>query len=198
MLGIFLDLETNGLDFSKHRILEIAFKVMDLNQEKTLCAYSQKIFHSPHIWEQSDPQSLLINGFSPSSSDKGVSEKEVAEMICSEFKKLGLVRGKAVFICQNPSFDRLFFSQLIDIKTQEEHQFPYHWLDLASMFWAAVASGNDLNLPQFSETTILSKDYIAEFYGIDPEERPHRAMNGVNHLIQCYQAVIKPRTATKS
>jgi DNA polymerase-3 subunit epsilon/oligoribonuclease len=36
----------------------------------------------------------------------------------------------------------------------------------------------------------ISKDRIAAFYKIKPEERPHRAMNGVDHLIACYQKIV--------
>ena len=30
VLGVFLDSETNGLNFQKHRVVEIAFKIVDV------------------------------------------------------------------------------------------------------------------------------------------------------------------------
>jgi oligoribonuclease len=35
----------------------------------------------------------------------------------------------------------------------------------------------------------LSKNAIGKRFGIPEESQPHRAMNGVEHLIRCYQAV---------
>ena len=36
----------------------------------------------------------------------------------------------------------------------------------------------------------FSKDLIAQHHNLPSEEKPHRAMNGVNHLLLCYQAVV--------
>ncbi len=46
-----------------------------------------------------------------------------------------------------------------------------------------------------AETMNLSKDQIAEYFGISAEEKPHRAMNGVEHLIKCYRAVVASNIA---
>ena len=36
----------------------------------------------------------------------------------------------------------------------------------------------------------LSKDKIAGAFALASEEKPHRARNGVNHLLLCYEAVV--------
>ena len=101
-----------------------------------------------------------------------------------------MIRKKAVFICQNPSFDRGFFSQLIDPDTQEDLNWPYHWLDLASMYWAiSMDKAKKQNCP-FPWETGISKDLIASHYNLPAEDKPHRAMNGVDHLLICYEAVV--------
>ena len=41
------------------------------------------------------------------------------------------------------------------------------------------------------DTVNLSKNTIARHYGMPPEEMPHCAINGVNHLIDCYSAVLE-------
>ena len=38
--------------------------------------------------------------------------------------------------------------------------------------------------------TGFSKDLIAEIYHLPKEAKPHRAMNGVSHLLLCYEAVV--------
>lgn len=179
MLGIFLDIETNGLDPTRHRILEIAIRVYDLDSQTLLGSFERIVCQPESIWSISDPASLNINGFRPEMCVDGDEESVVAEEVTTFFRERGVKRRNSVFIGQNSSFDRAFFSQLVPVYTQEEYDWPYHWLDLASMYWAG-----------HGPTEILSKNKIAKEFGLAPEESPHRAMNGVNHLITCYNAVM--------
>lgn len=189
MLGIFLDLETTGLNPVKHRAIEIALQIIHLYSGEKKASYESIIYQPEEIWTQSEPESLAVNGFTRAKVKSGKSENEVAKEIISLINSLSIKRGMAVFICQNPSFDRAFFSQLIDVDLQEEFKWPYHWLDFASMYWA-------LNIKEMIEEELvsskaaLSKDEIAKSFGLPPEEHPHRAMNGVNHLILCYKTVV--------
>jgi oligoribonuclease len=189
VLGIFLDLETTGLNPIKHRAIEIAFQIIDLYSGEKKASYESIIYQSPEIWTQSEPESLAVNGFTWAKVKSGKSEPDIAQEVISLINSLSIRRGMAVFICQNPSFDRAFFSQLINVDLQEEFKWPYHWLDFASMYWA-------LNIREVIEEEILSlraalsKDEIAKSYGLPPEEQPHRAMNGVNHLLLCYKTVV--------
>lgn len=190
MLGIFLDTEANGLNATRHKILEIAFKIVDVKTGR-LCSE----FHSPisitfKEWEKSDPNSLQVNGFSWPEISEAPTSKWVAEQILALFKESDIKRGEAVFICQNPSFDRVFFSQLIDPDLQEQLLWPYHWLDLASMYWAKTLCTAQSGQGPFPWDTGCSKDKIAMALNLPKEAKPHRAMNGVDHLILCYSAVV--------
>lgn len=114
----------------------------------------------------------------------------VAEEVIKIFKDVGIARGKSVFICQNPSFDRPFFAHIIDPYTQEKLFWPYHWLDLASMYWMYVVKKNEaLSLPIPAQVK-LSKDAIAQSFNLPEESRPHRAMQGVRHLLLCYRTLV--------
>lgn len=189
MLGIFLDIETNGLNPFKHRTLEIAFRILDLNSGQEITSYESVIYQPPFVWDRSDSTSLQINGFTWQKVASGASEATVTRDIIQAFNRLNIKRGNALFICQNPSFDRAFFSQIVDVETQEQFQWPYHWLDLASMYW--VLHTKELgNQTPYSLKDGLSKDEIAKSCNLPPEERPHRAMNGVNHLVLCYQSIL--------
>jgi len=188
MFGIFLDTETNGLDPKIHKILEIAIKIIDLRNGKILDTYQTFANISDQEWSLSDPISLKVNGIKKENTHSGKSFGEIRQDIINLIKKHSLIRGKAVFICQNPSFDRAFFSQILDIKEQEQLYLPYHWLDLASMYWGfLMQSEKGEKLPW---ETGFTKDKIAAKFGIEPENQPHRAMNGVNHLLKCYEKVI--------
>lgn len=190
MLAIFLDQETTGLDASKHVVIEIAFKILNLTTNQLLAEYQRIIQQPIQEWEKKDPASISINGFTWEEVQKGIPLDRVRNEVIELFQLHQIQRGKAVIICQNPAFDRAFFSQIVDIYTHEKYQWPYHWLDLASMFWT-----QQIRLYQEMKKPIplymnLSKDEIAKYYHLPAEIRPHRAMNGVEHLILCYEAVI--------
>jgi DNA polymerase-3 subunit epsilon/oligoribonuclease len=186
VLGIFLDIETNGLNPYKHKAIEIAFKIIDIETSCVVDSYDAIVFQSYEEWQNSDVASLQINGFNWEQISFGKSQEQIANEITECFTKHDIKRGKAVFICQNPSFDRAFFSHFIDPDVQEKRLWPYHWLDLASMHWT-----RSLLKEEKPWEIGLSKDKIAAWYHIAPENKPHRAMNGVNHLLLCYQAVFQ-------
>jgi len=59
------------------------------------------------------------------------------------------------------------------------------------MYWAmTVQDCVEKNMPIPVEIS-LSKDEIAKRYQLPPEKRPHRAKNGVDHLIVCYNALFQ-------
>ncbi|HEY5234979.1 MAG TPA: 3'-5' exonuclease, partial [Rhabdochlamydiaceae bacterium] len=87
-------------------------------------------------------------------------------------------------------FDRIFFSQLVDPDIQESLNWPYYWLDLASMYWAKSIRKGKQDPKHYPWVTGFSKDRIAAVYHLPAEEHPHQAMNGVDHLLLCYEKVI--------
>lgn len=190
MQGIFLDTETNGLDFHKHKILEIAYKIIDLYSGDEKDSYHSIINQPVSVWETSNLKSLEINGFTLDEIQKGKQEKEVSFEILKSFEKNNIKNENSVFICQNPSFDRAFFFQLIDSDKQNVLNWPYHWLDLASMYWAITLKKAKQNHNYFPWETGFSKDLIASSYKLPSESTPHRATNGVDHLILCYSNVV--------
>ena len=191
MLGIFLDTETNGLNPFKHKVIEIAFQILDMNTGFLVDSYEAIVFQSYDEWQTSDLNSLQINGFNWEQVSFGLPPSTVSSQIQSCFAKHGIERGKAVFICQNPSFDRAFFAQIIDPDLQEALLWPYHWLDLASMHWA-ISLYKKKQHPDtpFPWDSGFTKDKIAQAYKIPSETQPHRAMNGVRHLLVCYEALV--------
>lgn len=186
MKAIFLDIETDGLDPDMHVALEIGVSIYDLHKMTCITEYSSLIRCSERqrVFD-SDPEALKINGI----TYEELKEAKEASVVCGDLTELFLTheldKTNSVFICQNPSFDRGFFPQIMPVDTQHELELPYHWLDLASMFWSRIV---DTNRDHIMETPIpLSKDSIATYLGIPKEEKPHRALNGVRHLISCYR-----------
>lgn len=190
MLGIFLDTEANGLNYKKHKLIEIAFRILDMETGEEKDRYESVVFQTFDDWQFSDLDSLQINGFTWEEISYGKKSETVAQDIQQIFLRNKIQRGEAVFICQNPSFDRAFFAQIVDPDLQENLLWPYHWLDLASMFWAESMQKAKTETGPMPWLTGFSKDKIAVAYELPGEEKPHRAMNGVNHLIVCYEAVV--------
>jgi oligoribonuclease len=190
VIGIFLDTEANGLNPQIHKILEVAFKIVDLKTGELKEAYHSVIAQPIEAWEKSDKESLKVNGFTWDEVTKGKTARRASQEIIDIFTRWGIRRKKAVFICQNPSFDRVYFSQLIDPDAQELLFWPYHWLDLASMYWALTIEKAKKGQGPLPWETGFSKDLIANQYKLPGEEMPHRAMNGVSHLLLCYEAVV--------
>jgi len=185
MNAVFLDTETSGLNPLKHHVLELAFKIVDVETGVILHSYESIVKQSRLNWEKADPLSLQVNGFRFEHVKEATPAEKVSGAIVTAFARHNIQRGKAVFICQNPSFDRAFFSQIVDPDLQEMLEWPYHWLDLASMYWA-----KHIDKEPFPWETGVAKDSISKIYGLEPEAKPHRAMNGVDHLLLCYEAVV--------
>lgn len=190
MIGIFLDQETTGLDCFRHKLLEIAISFVDLATGDVLATYESVVFQPEELFKQSDKTALEVNGFTWDQVTPGKSEEQVRDEIKALFARIGIQRGKAVFICQNPSFDRAFFSQIIDSYTQEKLNWPYHWLDLASMYWALEVQKTAQLERGLPDKICLSKDAIAHSLQLPKEATPHRAMQGVEHLLLCYEHVV--------
>lgn len=169
-----------------HKVIEIAFKIIRLETGQIEAAFESLVSLDEADWAKSDPKSLVVNGFSDYSKlAQAPDAAEVGSKIENLFKAHQVNRDLSIFICQNPSFDRPFFAQLVPTYIQEKLQWPYHWLDLASMFWACQAK--TLGLPALNR---LSKDHIAQKLQIESEAFPHKAMAGVEHLIACYEKLI--------
>lgn len=190
MQAIFLDTETTGLDPFFHRLLEIAFKVVDVHSGYEKLTYQTIVKQPLEVWERRDPVSIEVNGFTWDKVLLGKEEAIVREEIIQIFTDLQITRGTAIYICQNPAFDRNFFAHLIDVYTQEQKHWPYHWLDFASMYWALqVKAYREICVP-FPKEISLSKNAIAQHYQLPTESCPHSALNGVDHLLLCYRTVV--------
>lgn len=194
--GIFLDIETNGLDCDIHRSLEICVNIYDLHNMLCIGEYSSMIHCSEFEWDnECDSKALEINGITYKDVEHAKMHREVCEDLVELFLSLEIDKTNSVFICQNPSFDRGFFNHIIPIEIQKELDLPYHWLDVASMYFIKnlvpqKINGRTVTYHPNIRLIPCSKDAIASFYGLPIEGKPHRATNGVHHLIECYKAIL--------
>lgn len=193
MRAIFIDLETTGLDFDKHIVLDVGVVIADLNDMSTTYAYTSCISCDAVDWLMADENILEINGFNKENHwQTAKKDHEVTKELIKFFKKYDVEKGKDFFICNNSSLDRSFFLQLMSQELMEELNLPYHWLDLASMYWMKyyacfhpIPSPHCI-IPELCCEVSLSKDSIAKHLGIPSENKPQRALQGALHLLKCY------------
>lgn len=192
MRGIFIDIETNGLDPDINSPLEVCVSLYDLHTMMCIEEYTSFIRCTRRQWHWgSDPKALAVNGIQFFEVQNAPDIDVVCECLADFFLSNDVHKGNSIFICQNPSFDRSFFNQIVPVETQQELELPYHWLDLASMYWArSIDVNKPVNGHNFPSLIRLSKDAIASYYGLPIEGKPHRAKNGVHHLIECYKAMM--------
>lgn len=187
MLGVFLDIETSGLDPFLHEPLEIAFIIVDLLRGHELARYESLLQVTQEEWDRKDPASIAINKITQETLSNGKKRSQVADEIERLLVHYCITNERAFFICQNPSFDRPFFSKIVTPQKQQVLDLPYHWLDLASMYFVKRLVQKQ-NEQEFS--LLLSKNAIAKALSLPEEQIPHRAMNGVQHLLLCYKHLV--------
>nr|QBK86850.1 MAG: exonuclease [Marseillevirus LCMAC103] len=188
--AIALDTETTGLDPLHNHVVEIAFQLVDTETGRRLDSYQNVVALTEAEWAQAAPKALAVNGFTWAEvRSRGVPRDTIRSDICAFFAKHHLTASTAFFLCQNPSFDKSFFVQLCPADVQRKWTFPYHWYDLSSMNWAlearAIARGE-----KDPYAICTSKDGIAWSHGLDREAAPHRAMNGVDHMLAIYEKIV--------
>lgn len=180
---IMIDTETTGLDPMINVPLDITLIAYNVTKGEILFTYQTIISCSESEFKLSDPEALKVNGLTWEYIKTGLSRDKVRENILKLFNDHKISYANAKFFCQNPSFDKPFFSLIIDVKTQTQHQFPYYWLDLASMYWFYNVSHGKIP----GSITLKS---IAENLGLKPESTPHISMGGVKSLMECYLKLV--------
>lgn len=153
----FVDLETTGLDPSRHDILEIAVLRVDARSLEVLAQRDTLV--APERLEDAQPEALSVCGFSKAAWTNAVSLREALLAIAP------LLEG-ALIAGHNVGFDWAFLEAGFHRAGLTLPRVDYHRLDTASLAWPLVASG---------ELSSLSLDGLATLLGID-RPRPHRAL----------------------
>lgn len=146
------DVETTGLDFRRHEIIEIGLVLVDQESFKIKDTLDVKVIPT-HV-ETASPTSSLVNGLRPGHYEGAIS---LAEAMAQYSAK---TRG-AVFASWNITFDWQFIEEAFQL-TGVADGMDYHRVDIPSIVWAKLrASG----LEKFR----LSE--VCKFLGIEPEPK---------------------------
>lgn len=154
------DVETTGLDWDVHEIIEIGLIVARQPDLKIVDELDVKV--KPEHIETADPRSLEVNGYNEEEWREAASLKEA--MVQYQEKVEG-----AIFLAHPLTVDFSFIDRAFR-KTGLENPMDYHQLDLFSMAW--ILKRDDEKLPR------VSLRALAEYFGLEGEPTPHRALNG--------------------
>ncbi|WKZ26869.1 MAG: 3'-5' exonuclease [Candidatus Paceibacterota bacterium] len=169
------DIETSGLDARIHEILELAVIVVDPHTLEPLTTYSTKI--RPTRIERGAKKALEVCGYAPASWRYAVNLRTAMENYAEACKG-------AIFAGHNVFFTWSFIAEAFQ-QSGIEDPTDYHRLDLFSVAWAHQ---NILNRPR---ATMRLED-IAKALDIDPEPKPHRAMQGAKLQLAILQKLMRP------
>lgn len=167
---VFIDIETTGLNVSKHEIIEIGCVLVTPKLE-VIEEFELKI--KPERIEDADPTSLKINHYKEEQWQDALSLEEAMKILSEKTKGF-------IMVGQNVAFDSMFlefnFSKLGIVN--EMH---YHKLDTISIAWAKLHREPDLNHFSLREMCVR--------FGIK-NEHSHTALSDARATYELYKKLM--------
>lgn len=160
------DVETTGLDYQLHEIIEIGLIVADQKTLKVLDEWSVKI--KPQKIKTAAEPALKVAGYNKLDWLKAVTLKEAMEIYSQKTKN-------AIFVAQNSFFDWAFLSEAFKHTGVEDH-IDYHRVDLFTIGWFKSRELHGLKKFTLKE--------MCQYFNIEPEPWPHRALNGTHKALE--------------
>ncbi len=161
------DIETTGLNPLVCEIIEIGCVILNPQTGETINEFEVKI--APLRILDAHPKALQVNGYREEDWHYAVSLQEGLRQYADTIRD-------CVFCAQNATFDWSFLS-LACMKNSIQLDIDYHRLDLMSLGYAKLREKGVLK---------YSLNSMAEFFNIEPEPFPHRALTGARIAAQVY------------
>lgn len=153
----FVDVETTGLDPSRHEIIELGVVVADPRTLETRGMFDVRV--RPGRIEEADPVALDINGWSAEAW------KDAVPIDVALVRARPLLEG-ALLAGHNVSFDRAYLDAAWRSTGVRPPGMDHHVLDTATLAWPLHAAGLIAS---------LKLDAVCEALGVDVGQ-PHRAL----------------------
>lgn len=125
---VFIDLETTGLDVTKHEIVEIGCMIVNGDNFQIVEEYSAKV--RPEHIETASKEALEINGYTKEKWHDSVKLRTVIEKVFA-MTKGGMISG------WNVAFDWAFIEAAFR-KLKIESNFNYHKVDVQAIAYAKL------------------------------------------------------------
>ncbi len=152
---LLIDLETTGLDASKHEIIQIAALLLDKKTLKEKGVFSSYI--RPSRWKNRDLESMKVNGIKWDQ----VKDAQGLQKVLYQFDEL--FHPKSVILSYYGGPVDMDFLRIAYKKVKMDWNFDYHYFNLWCVFYAYLASKNLLkNKKKFAgfEMEDLMKKFI--------------------------------------
>lgn len=150
---LLIDLETTGLDSSKHEIIQLAAVLLDKKTLKEKETFNN--FVKPSSWDKRNPESMKINGISWEQVKNAPTLKKVLDSFQKQF-------GRAVILSYYGGPVDMDFLRAAYKKIGKKFLFDYHYFNLWALFLSYLAVRNKLtNKKKFAGFNL--DDFMAEF-----------------------------------
>lgn len=167
----FIDIETTGLDVTKHEIIEIGC-VITTPKLKVLEKFDLKI--KPEKIENADPIALKINHYNFLDWENAYSLKEGMQIFNKKIKD-------CIMVGQNVSFDSSFLDFNF-LKLGIKNNMHYHKLDTISIAWAKLNKKRKITHYSLRE---LCKHFCIE------NKKAHSALPDAYATYELYKKLMK-------
>lgn len=174
---VVIDVETSGLDPARHGIIEIGAVLLDGETLEVINDLDAEVRLA--FWLEWDAEAEAVHGTTRTQAEDPARLDEAETLACL-FEWLDAYRGgkRLVMAGMNPGFD-LGFLRAVAERTSPElatglrERISHRTLDLHTLAWRA-AREHDPEVDLGS----LNTDAIYALLGLDPEAKPHRALEG--------------------
>jgi len=167
----FIDIETTGLDVTKHEVIEIGV-VITTPALDVVEKFELKI--KPEHIENADPVALKVNHYKSEDWGSSSSLSEVMQTLSSKVKD-------CIMVGQNVSFDIGFLEYNFN-KSNIKNPMHYHRLDTMSVAWAKLHKKIDI--------THFSLRELCKYFGIE-NERAHSALSDAYATYLLYKKLME-------
>lgn len=155
-----VDVETTGLDPRFHEIIEIGMVVFNARTFEIIDTFEMKV--KPERPEDAEPKALQVNGYNDEEWEEAGTLHDAMLMMAEKAEG-------AMFCAHNMVFDWGFLDEA-QRKTGIELPFGRHKLDLLTLAWGRIPHHKVFS---------WSLKTICTYFGLPPEPKMHRALQGV-------------------
>lgn len=177
---LLIDLETTGLDSTKHEIIQLAVIVLDKSTLKEKVQYSS--FVKPNKWSNRDPESMAINKIDYSQVKSAPSLKQVLSELTN------LTDGNVILANWGGHLDSVFL-QAAFRKTKLPYPFDYHVFNIWGLAFSYLAKHNLLK--NSNKFTGFSLDDLSKRFKIKDTGTRHDALTDCRIEAEVLRKIMK-------
>lgn len=177
---VIIDIETTGLDHSKHSILEIG--ALDFNNSSNEFYQKCRIFEGAEV----DENALKINGYNDMQL-YDLDKQDLKSLLLNFIEWITPIKNKTL-AGQNVDFDILFLKESLK-KCNIDWIVSWRKIDLHTLVYCDCLKKGFI--PKIkNEFSNLSGDKIMEYVGLPTEPKPHTGINGVKYEAEAFSRLI--------